>query len=128
VAASPIPAIDSILEGFPLEVRTLALNTRELVLASIPQVLEQPDAVDKLIGYALGPRLADTICVIQPFRRHVNLGFLDGANLPDPERLLTGAGKRHGHVKITTESDLQSSALARLFQAAVEAHAERARA
>ena len=60
-----------------------------------------------------------TLFVISPQKGYVNLGFYDGAALPDPDELLEGAGKRHRHLKVRTQSQLQDARVIRLIQAAV---------
>ena len=37
---------------------------------------------------------------VNVFTSHVNVGFFQGAALPDPARLLQGSGKRMRHVKL----------------------------
>src|SRR5579863_4748129 len=37
---------------------------------------------------------------VNVFTSHVNVGFFQGASLPDPARLLQGAGKYMRHVKL----------------------------
>jgi len=39
------------------------------------------------------------------FSAHVNVGFYNGAALPDPARLLAGRGKRMRHVKLVPYTD-----------------------
>jgi hypothetical protein len=55
------------------------------------------------------------------FTSHVNVGFFHGAALPDPARLLQGAGKRMRHVKLRPETATDSAALSRLI---AEAYAD----
>ncbi len=55
---------------------------------------------------------------VNVFTSHVNVGFFQGAALPDPARLLQGAGKRMRHVKLTPGSDADAAALERLIEAA----------
>jgi hypothetical protein len=52
------------------------------------------------------------------FTAHVNVGFFQGASLPDPDRLLLGAGKRMRHVKLAPETPAAAAALRRLIEAA----------
>jgi hypothetical protein len=66
-----------------------------------------------------GTGYRDTLFVISPQNGYVNLGFFDGAALPDPDELLEGAGKRHRHLKVRTQSQLQDARVIRLIQAAV---------
>lgn len=51
---------------------------------------------------------------------HVNLGFLQGASLADPDSLLEGTGKSLRHVKLHAKADL-TPALARLVREAARA-------
>jgi len=48
----------------------------------------------------------------------VNVGFFQGAVLPDPGRLLQGTGKFMRHVKLRPGTDTNAGALRRLIDAA----------
>ena len=52
------------------------------------------------------------------FTSHVNVGFFQGAALPDPERLLQGTGKRMRHVKLRPGTSMDAAALRRLIETA----------
>src|SRR5688572_30462616 len=45
------------------------------------------------------------------FKTHVNVGFFQGADLPDPEGVLEGTGRRMRHVKIRAVEPVDSQAL-----------------
>ena len=45
------------------------------------------------------------------FTAHVNVGFFQGASLPDPAHLLLGTGKRMRHLKLTPGSSLNAPAI-----------------
>jgi len=53
---------------------------------------------------------------VNVFTAHVNIGFFQGAALPDPERLLEGSGKFMRHVKLRPGVAANSAALARLIE------------
>ena len=55
---------------------------------------------------------------VNVFTSHVNVGFFHGAALPDPARLLQGAGKRMRHVKLGPGMATNDDALRRLIEAA----------
>jgi len=55
---------------------------------------------------------------VNVFTSHVNVGFFQGASLPDPARLLQGEGKRMRHVKLRPGTDTNNEALSRLIEAA----------
>lgn len=55
---------------------------------------------------------------VNVFTAHVNVGFFQGATLPDPEHLLQGTGKFMRHVKLRPGMATNSGALSRLIDAA----------
>jgi hypothetical protein len=113
--------VDDLLAGYSPEVGDLVHQARALVREVIPNATEEVDAPAKLIAYALGHKMADTVCVIMPLKAGVNLGFYGGTALPDPAGLLAGTGKRHRHVRLTTAADVQAPALRALLLAACAA-------
>jgi hypothetical protein len=112
----PSKAIADLLKPYSPEVRKLALATRALVLRVIPKAIEQVDAKAKIIGYGFGSGYKDMICSLMPAKGWVTLGIGWGVELPDPEKLLEGAGKVHRHVKLRSESDVKAPALAVLLK------------
>ncbi len=55
---------------------------------------------------------------VNVFTSHVNVGFYQGAGLPDPVHLLQGSGKFMRHVKLTSGTAANAAALRRLIEAA----------
>lgn len=55
---------------------------------------------------------------VDAFNAHAAIGFYQGANLPDPARLLEGGGKRMRHVKLRWGQPLDEDALQALLAAA----------
>jgi hypothetical protein len=55
---------------------------------------------------------------VNAFTAHVNVGFFQGATLPDPDGLLQGAGKFMRHVKLRPGTPTNAAALSRLIEAA----------
>jgi hypothetical protein len=55
---------------------------------------------------------------VNVFTSHVNVGFFQGASLPDPDRLLQGAGKFMRHVKLRPGTATDASSLRRLIELA----------
>jgi hypothetical protein len=55
---------------------------------------------------------------VNVFRSHVNVGFFQGAALPDPARLLQGAGKFMRHAKLRPGEATNAAALSSLIEAA----------
>jgi hypothetical protein len=55
---------------------------------------------------------------VNVFKAHVNVGFYHGADLPDPEGLLEGTGRRMRHVKIRPGANMGDAALGALIDQA----------
>ena len=55
---------------------------------------------------------------VNVFTSHVNVGFFQGAGLPDPARLLQGAGKFMRHVKLRPGTAIDAASLSRLIETA----------
>ncbi len=53
---------------------------------------------------------------VNAFKAHVNVGFFQGAELPDRAGLLEGSGKRMRHVKLRPEVAVDAAALTRLVE------------
>jgi hypothetical protein len=112
-AAAKDPAIDT------------WLNEREIELGDIARhwfglMRDCGDEVTELIHDG-----CPTACLgdvpfgyVNVFRAHVNLGFFQGAALPDPARLLEGTGKFMRHVKLRPGIPTNTAALERLIEAA----------
>ena len=99
----------------PPEVQALAQAARALLADVMPGITEVPWARQKIAGYGVGPKkMSQHFCYIAPFKKHLNLGFMYGAHLPDPQNLLEGAGADLRHVKIRTTADLENPRPARV--------------
>lgn len=55
---------------------------------------------------------------VNVFTSHVNVGFFQGASLPDPTRLLQGTGKFMRHVKLRPGTAVNAAALTTLIDLA----------
>lgn len=57
---------------------------------------------------------------ISPQNKWVNLGFFFGADLPDPQHLLIGEGKRMRHIKIRKKTEADNPAIKLIVKTASE--------
>ncbi len=104
---------------FDPRVRDLAARARALIVDVYPEVVEVPWPRQNVAGYGVGPKkMSEHFCYVALHGDHVNLGFNQGAELPDPEGLLEGPGKLLRHRKIAEPENLKDSALRRLLEAA----------
>ena len=107
------PAIARWLNQLPLELALIAdpWFTRMRQCGADVRELFHDDGAVVCLGDA-------PFASVSAFRNHVNVGFYHGASLPDPAGLLEGSGKRMRHVKLRPESEVDTSALRALIEAA----------
>lgn len=107
---------DEIVSGVSPHARQLAQAARDLIREVYPAIVEVPWPKQRVIGYGVGPKkMSEHFCYISVSRDHINLGFMYGAELPDPEKLLEGSGKLLRHVRITELDQLSKPALRQLL-------------
>jgi hypothetical protein len=111
--------IEQFLARYAPHVRDLALKMRTLIREVMPEVIEQLDASANLIGYGVDRTYKGLICGITMHTAHINLMFARGIELPDPEGLLVGTGKRARHIKIQQSAELANPAVRELLIAAL---------
>ena len=63
---------------------------------------------------------AAAFAYVDAYRNHVSVGFFRGAELPDPDRLLEGAGRLMRHVKLRSGRSGRDDALAILIATAYD--------
>src|SRR3989304_5545755 len=112
--------LEDFLETYTPEVRNLALQLRDLVFEIDHEVIEQIDKPAYLLAYGYAKTYTHLMCVIILYKEYVNLGFPRGVDLPDPEGLLEGTGKRARHVKITDAEIIDSPEVAAQTQPPAE--------
>jgi hypothetical protein len=117
----PPGALVSLLRRHDPAVRSLALELRAIVVDELAPVHEYifPMRARLALLYSTTPRvIADGICQIGVFTRHVTLMFVAGVDLPDPSGVLRGSGRTMRHMPIKTASDLARPEVRALLRAA----------
>lgn len=107
------PAIDAWLKEHAGELGTIALQWFEAMRKcgdEVREVLHDGCPVACLGDVPFG--------YVNVFSSHVNVGFFQGAALPDPAHLLQGAGKRMRHVKLRPGTPTNAAAISSLIDAA----------
>lgn len=107
------PAIDKWMKQHPSELGAIARRWFEAMRASGDEVRELMH--DGCATACLGDA---PFAYVGIFTAHVNVGFFQGASLPDPARLLQGDGKRMRHVKLRLGTPIDDAALSKLIAAA----------
>ncbi len=71
------------------------------------------------IGFGPSDRASEVIFSIAVYPRWVSLFFLQGAKLPDPEKILKGNGSRVRHIVLTEAAILDGAAVKKLMALAL---------
>jgi hypothetical protein len=117
----PDPQLLRFLEAYDRPIADLALALREIILEEAPGASESIYQVYTVaIWFGFSAKMKDMFCYIATNARHVNLGFPRGAEMPDPNHVLEGAGKTMRHIKFRTDRDLERPFVRRYIQAAIE--------
>jgi Domain of unknown function (DU1801) len=105
----PPPELLEFLHRYDPAVQSLALGLRKVVHQEMAPcheyIFEMRSKVVLLYG-ATERVIADGICNIGVFAKHVTLGFPRGTDLDDPAGVLQGAGKTMRHITVKRLSDL----------------------
>jgi hypothetical protein len=111
-------SVEELLAAYDPTVSAIALKAREVVLATLPGVIEMVDVPAHMIGYGYEQTYKGTICAIALHKAHVNLMFSRGTEMTDPDGLLEGTGKKARHVKLTAAEDVGRAAVIDLLNEA----------
>jgi len=116
---------EEVLESCSSEVQVLADQARRLLLKLLPAAEETVDPTAAVLSYGYGPGYRGMICTLLLSKSGVKIGFVNGAELPDPARLLEGSGKKHKYIQLKTASDLKRPGVKQLVEAAHAAWQQR---
>jgi hypothetical protein len=110
------------LSRYDAKVRDLMLGVRRIVLKEIPSVSETVNDVSYAVtvGFTFSGRFKEAFCYVVAYSSYVNLGFAQGAQLPDPDRRLKGTGKLNRHLRIETLAGLDDPEILRLIRRAAD--------
>lgn len=112
---------DRLVAQFEPKVQALIAAARAALLAAFPKTEESADLPARVLGYAYGPGYKGIVATLILSKTGVKIGVPYGAALPDPKGLLTGAGKVHRHIVITSATQLRAPATKAVLKAALSA-------
>jgi hypothetical protein len=114
------PAIDAWMKEHAGELGAIALQWFEVMRKC-------GDEVRELLhdGHPIACLGDVPFAYVDVFTAHVNVGFFQGATLPDPARLLQGDGRFMRHVKLRPGTPTNAAALSRLIDTAYSHMKER---
>ena len=100
---------ETLLSASSPDIAATARALRRVVVQAIPTATQSVDLPDRLLAFGTGPKLRDMLFAIIPHAAHVNLQLADGADLPNPDGLIEGTGKRVRHVKVRSVEDARAT-------------------
>ena len=117
---------EELMEMTSPELRPVARDLRALIFSVDRDSVEVVRLGERAATYGAGPKkMSEGYAYILPHKQWVNLGFYKGADLPDPDGLLEGTGKKLRHVKIRSIADARRLEVSELIE---EAYRERKQA
>ena len=109
------------IEKYDPRIATLAQSARSKLRRRMPGAFELVyDNYNALaVGFAATERASDVIVSLALYPRWVSLFFMQGAKLPDPQKLLRGQGNQVRHIVLQRAGDIDDPAIRALLDAAV---------
>jgi hypothetical protein len=119
---SPARQVASFIAKFDPPIAKLTRAARAVLRKRFPTAIELVyDNYNALaIGYSSTERTSDVLFSLAVYARGVNLYFMYGRSLPDPDGLLQGSGNQGAFVRLDDVSVLDSSGVKALIAAAVK--------
>ena len=115
------PELTQFLAPFPPVVTATALELRKRVLSVMPKAHETVwDAINAVsLAYSDTER-GTGFCHVAVYSKHVNLGFNEGASMPDPLGSLAGSGTHIRHVTFREPADTKAMWIDGYLRAAID--------
>ena len=110
---------DKLISKYSPAVRALAKKVRALAVEVFPDASEKTYFGWSNTWHGMSEKTSDAVFSISPMKTYVQLYFLRGTELSDPEGLLEGTGKKLRHVNLHDAAELKRPALRRLMKRAV---------
>jgi hypothetical protein len=110
---------DTLLADHTPVIAEIARTLRAILIDAFPEAVEQVDFANRLLGVGKTMKVRDLTFAVAPHTAHVSLQLADGVDLPDPDGLIEGTGKRIRHVKVRSLGAARSPALRAIADAQV---------
>ncbi len=108
-----------LLTRYSPDIRATSEKLRVLVLKIFPDAIEKTYWGWSNTWYGFSDKSNDMVFTINPIKSYVQLYFVRGTELSDPDGLLEGTGKKLRHVNIRSAQEMKNPALIRLMKRAV---------
>lgn len=119
--STPAQQLTAFIAKFDPSVAKLVRSARSILRKRFPTAIELVyDNYNALaIGYSTSERVSDVLFSLAVYPRWIDLYFMNGRRLPDPDGLLRGSGKQGAFVRLDDLSLLDHAGVKRLLEAAV---------
>jgi hypothetical protein len=119
MSMSKFGTFSDLLEATAPNLQPIAQELRAIIFEVDPHSIEVVRLGERAATYGVGPKkMSEGYVYIMPHKNWINLGFYCGVHLPDPARLLEGAGKNLRHIKMRKLADTERPEVKRLIRAA----------
>jgi hypothetical protein len=115
--------LDELLSGTSPEMAAVARELRAVVAAALPDGTEQVDFGNRLLAIGRSMKMRDLLFAIIPHSAHVNLQLADGIDLPNPDGVIEGTGKRIRHIKVRSVEAARSAPVRAAIDAQIAVNA-----
>jgi hypothetical protein len=116
--------VAKLLAEHPPEQQAIEHALRATIHREFPGAVEQVDFGNKLIAFGRSMKMRGLLFALIAHKSWVNLQLADGADLPDPNGLIEGTGKRIRHIKIRSVADASSMAVVAAIRAQLAARTD----
>jgi hypothetical protein len=118
---SPEQQLTTFIDRYAPEVAAIARAAHDKVRAQMPGATEfvYDNYNGLVIGFGPSDRPSEAVISIALYPKWVNLFFLDGATLPDPDKRLKGTGSRVRRILVSDPNVLDEPAVRALIKAAM---------
>lgn len=118
---SPARQLEGFIARFDPAIARLARAARSILRRRLPTAVELVyDNYNALaVGWGATDRASDVILGLAIYARGINLYFMHGARLPDPDGVLQGKGSRGRFIRLEKAATLDTPAVVALFRAAI---------
>jgi hypothetical protein len=119
---SPAVQVAGFISKFEPTIARIVRESRSLLRTQFPGANELVyDNYNALaIGYSPSERTSQAVFSLAVYPRWVDLYFMHGRSLPDPDGLLRGNGKQGAFVRLTESNTLRLPAVRRLIDEALK--------
>ena len=116
--------VEKLLGEHSAELAAIEHALRATIRREFPDAVEQVDFGNKLIAFGRSIKMRGLLFAIIAHKTWVNLQLADGAELPDPDGVIEGTGKRIRHIKVRSVDAASSAPVVAAIRAQLAARPE----